>query len=151
MGETEAVAWLREQVQARLAAAQAMLSEDWGDLPWAVTECVNGMRGDCPCIVYQGSYKPFRQPQVPPVRYIADAETPQIAQWIIANDPRRVIADCEADLGIIALYDRWAGDYLGGNPELGAAACAISDAARHAASGYRYHPGYVEHWGDSGQ
>lgn len=102
MSSKEALTWLRKTVEVRLAAAQAILhTAEWGDLPWAVTECVNDARGDCACIIYQGIHRPPLEPQIPPVRYIADAETPEIAAWITANGPHQIIADCESDLEIL--------------------------------------------------
>ena len=143
MNDAEArVTWLRQVIERDKAEAEALLTEEWGDRPWAVENC---SENECPCIVYQGEYKPFDEPQVPPIHYIADAETPELATWIARHDPRSVIADCEAKLGILGLYDLWTAG-PSDHPALGAAICAISDAVHHLASGYRYRDGYAEHW-----
>lgn len=56
----------------------------WADMPWAVSECAED---DCPCIVYQGEYAADTEPQVPPIRYVADAENPAYAAWIALMHP----------------------------------------------------------------
>jgi hypothetical protein len=158
MLDEKAVAWLREKVEARLGAARSMLSEHWGDMPWAVEEC---SECGCPCIVYQGEHKPLGEPQVPPVRYIADAETPAFAQWITANDPRQVIADCEADLELLATHrivNRNDPDYSVDPGATGCASChywaqmhvrgrGMCRTVRLLARRYRHWPGYDKHWG----
>ena len=59
----------------------------WGDRPWHVEACSDKATGDCPCIVTQGEYKPFDQPQVPMIQYVADAETTGHANYIAAMHP----------------------------------------------------------------
>lgn len=155
--------WLRQVIESDLAAAKGLLSEDWGDRAWAVTACSDTGSGYCPCIVYQGEYKPFDQPQVPHIRYIADAETPELATWIAQHDPQDVIARCEAELAIL---DAHAFDTLEKFGTEGPARCTIclSDregyeeqwegdpwpcqTVRLVASGYKHREGYAEHWSE---
>jgi hypothetical protein len=68
--------------------AKAANSEEWGDLPWAVEECsdTDGMES-CACIVSQGIPKPFDQPQIPAIQYVADAENPDYARYIALMHP----------------------------------------------------------------
>jgi hypothetical protein len=80
-----AVTLLRER-------ARAVDAPDWPGRPWAVTECSNDLNAYCPCIVYEGEYKPFDEPQVPPIRYVADAETPEHAAFIASMGPGFALA-----------------------------------------------------------
>jgi hypothetical protein len=63
-----------------------------------------------------------------------------VAAHIALNDPRDVIARCEAELGILDLHDIWKAD-------AGIAAEVTADAVRHLAGGYRHQPGWERHWG----
>lgn len=66
----------------------AVPRKDWGDRSWHVEECSDAdTMKFCPCIVAQGEYREFNQPQNPPVQYVADAETPEHAAYIAAMDP----------------------------------------------------------------
>lgn len=66
----------------------AIPSNPWGDRPWHVEECSDTDDGSpCPCIVAQGEYREFDQPQIPPVQYVADAETPEHAAYIATMHP----------------------------------------------------------------
>jgi hypothetical protein len=66
----------------------AVLSEHWGDRPWHAEECSDtDDLSPCPCIVAQGEYREFDQPQIPPVQYVADAESPEFAAYIAAMHP----------------------------------------------------------------
>ncbi|MFC7794641.1 hypothetical protein [Streptomyces cinereoruber] len=66
----------------------ALPTEDWGDRPWHVEECSDTeCASACPCIVAQGEYQPFDQPQTPPIQYVADAETPECAAYIALMGP----------------------------------------------------------------
>ncbi|PSK57038.1 hypothetical protein B0E38_02569 [Streptomyces sp. 111WW2] len=60
----------------------------WGDRPWHVEECsdTDGM-SPCPCIVAQGEYREFDQPQEPLIQYVADAETVQHGAYIAVMHP----------------------------------------------------------------
>lgn len=58
-------------------------ARDWEGRPWQVEAC----QDDCECIVYQGEYKPHTEPQIPPIQYVADAETPEHAAWIALMSP----------------------------------------------------------------
>lgn len=69
---------------------EALPTEHWGDRPWQAEECSNtddAPPSPCPCIVSQGEYRDFDQPQDPPIQYIADAETPEFAAWIATMHP----------------------------------------------------------------
>ena len=158
----EGVKWLRRVVEGDLARAKGLLSRDWGDRPWAVTECGDDEAGNCPCIVYQGEYKPVDEPQVPLIRYIADAETPELAAWIARHNLRAGVARCEAELAIL---DEHASDTTGKFGEQGPPRCTtcLSDregyeeqweadpwpcrTVRLLAGGYKHREGYAEHWG----
>ena len=83
----QAAALMRERAE---AAAQG----DWPGRPWAVTECASPEDGSagCACIVYQGEYKPFDEAQVPPIQYIADAESEEDAAHIASWHPAVALA-----------------------------------------------------------
>lgn len=86
------------------AAAKALRDEDWDDRPWDVTECSDKSSAECPCIVYQGAYAPLPEAQVPHIRYIADAETPEIAAWIARHDPARALRKLAVRRRILARH-----------------------------------------------
>lgn len=68
----------------------ALPANEWGDRPWQAEECANtefALAAPCPCIVSQGEYRAFDQPQDPPIQYVADAETPDHAAYIAAMHP----------------------------------------------------------------
>ncbi|MFI8351255.1 hypothetical protein [Streptomyces sp. NPDC085596] len=68
--------------------ATAVPTEHWGSRPWHVEECSDtDTMESCLCIVAQGEYREFDQPQIPPVQYIADAETREHAAYIAAMHP----------------------------------------------------------------
>jgi Family of unknown function (DUF6221) len=125
----EAIGWLREQVQARMATARVAAAVEGGDhaswLP-AYGTVVDAADEDWA---------------------ITTGTLDEIAAHMALNDPQDAIARCEAELGILNLYRLWAAEDLSGNAALGAAACAVSDAVRHLASGYKHRDGYAEHWG----
>lgn len=67
---------------------EALPANDWGDRPWRAEECSDtDDMSPCPCIVAQGEYREFDQPQIPPIQYVADAETPEFAAYIAAMGP----------------------------------------------------------------
>ncbi|MEU9218831.1 hypothetical protein AB0D47_20045 [Streptomyces sp. NPDC048376] len=60
----------------------------WGDRPWHVEECSDtDDMSPCPCIVAQGEYRDFDQPQEPLIQYVADAETVEHGAYIAAMHP----------------------------------------------------------------
>lgn len=65
----------------------ALPSDQWGEMPWGHEACSNEAMGYCRCIVFQGEYKSFDQPQDPMIQYIADAENEQIAQYLTTMGP----------------------------------------------------------------
>jgi hypothetical protein len=116
-----AVAWLRQQVQARLETAA--------------------------CAADTGAWRQG---------YEFDANRIHGAH-IALNDPRDVIARCEAELAILDFRDL-AGTIAsasddGQTGERSEAQQArrrldvLNIAVEHLASGYRYHDGYAGHWG----
>jgi hypothetical protein len=72
--------------------AEKAAESEWPGFPWAVTECSNEETGDCPCIVYQGEYKPYTEAQQPGIQYVCDAEDPAFAEYIAAMGPLVAIA-----------------------------------------------------------
>lgn len=63
-------------------------STGWGNRPWHVEECSGtDDMSPCPCIVAQGEYRDFDQPQEPPMQYVADAETVEHGAYIAAMHP----------------------------------------------------------------
>lgn len=78
---------LREAAGVVRELSAAARSEDWGDRPWHVEQCSDVHLGECACIVAQGEHLDFEQAQVPPIRYVADAETPELATWIALMNP----------------------------------------------------------------
>ena len=153
MSADAAVAWLRQQVQARLEMARkADTGESWeADRRYGAAWDVD--------------LKPSLGPVASPgdgreaslgIEDCDDFENPRFlsamvfhAQHIAANDPRDTVARCEAELGILDLHALWAAGPTA-HPAMGAAACAVSDAVRHVARAYRHWEGYAEHWGDAG-
>jgi len=66
----------------------ALPANDWGNRPWHAEECNDtDDMSSCPCIVAQGEYREFDQPQIPLIQYVADAETPEFAAYIAAMHP----------------------------------------------------------------
>jgi hypothetical protein len=102
---SDLVAFLSARLDEREAAARALGDPDWGMRPWQVEECAGDGASGCPCIVYQGEYKPVDQPQVPTIQYIADGEAPEYAAHIARYDPARVLREVEAGRNILARYE----------------------------------------------
>ena len=83
------------------------------DVPWHAEECD---RDRCPCIVAQGAQHPADYVQ--PGRYIADAETPELAAWIALMHPGVGLALADwleqtakaHEASIIAASRVWPGD-----------------------------------------
>src|SRR5690606_6848263 len=66
----------------------ALPVDQWNGRPWHAEECSDtDDMTPCPCIVAQGEYRDFDQPQDPPIQYVADAENPEIAAFIAAMHP----------------------------------------------------------------
>lgn len=132
-----AVAWLREQVQARLDAAKAVGERSWrleDNRSWPYWNGRNWEFGENASARNNvGTKWVIWGPRVT-IQSSGDESyfLPDMAH-IAANDPQQVIADCEmqlALLGKIAMMDgRDAGHLL---PDL--------------ASAYRHQPDYAEHW-----
>ncbi|MCA1222436.1 hypothetical protein [Streptomyces sp. 8L] len=81
---------------AKLTDIVAKLPTAWGDHPWHTEDCNDtDDMSPCPCIVAQGEYRDFDEPQIPPVQYVADAENPELADYIATMDPSvgRALAD----------------------------------------------------------
>lgn len=102
----------------------------WHGSRWKVTECACGEM-NCPCIVYQGEYKPFDEAQVPAVEYVADAESPEYAAYIASMHPAVAMAVADLldvvgevcsgrampDAALEIAAREVAGAYLGSGPE----------------------------------
>ncbi|MFK0124922.1 hypothetical protein ACIQSP_16595 [Streptomyces nigra] len=74
-----------DKLRALLAALPA---DRWNGRPWHAEECSDtDDMSPCPCIVAQGEYREFDQPQIPLIQYVADAETPEHAAYIAAMHP----------------------------------------------------------------
>jgi hypothetical protein len=95
-------AFLAARLDEDEAAAKALASRDWGNRPWAVTECSDKAAGECPCIVYQGEYGPLDEPQTPLIEYVADTEAPEYAAHIARHDPARALREVAAKRAILA-------------------------------------------------
>lgn len=80
---------LRTAAKLMRERAEAADARAWAGKPWAVDQCAED---GCPCIVYQGEYKPFDEPQVPPIQYVADTETPGHAAYIASMHPGVALA-----------------------------------------------------------
>lgn len=63
---------------------------DLPDQSWHTEECADDERGNCPCIVAQGTLS-LEQGSVP-MFYVADAETPECAAYIAAMGPPVALA-----------------------------------------------------------
>ena len=99
--------------------AQAVPQGEWAGRPWGAEQCSDDEAGNCACIVYQGEYKPYNEPQVPPIQYVADAETPEHAAHIAGMHPLVALAvadwlDAEAEradgadgVDVSDLYPKW--------------------------------------------
>ncbi|MFI5473168.1 hypothetical protein ACIA6D_23375 [Streptomyces cacaoi] len=69
------------------ALAKAIDAPDLPDQTWHTEECADDDRGNCPCIVAQGSYAAEPSGALQPLYYVADAETPEVAAYITAMGP----------------------------------------------------------------
>ncbi|MEU8469549.1 hypothetical protein AB0F30_16775 [Streptomyces sp. NPDC029006] len=99
---------MREAAQTIRKLITALPAEHWGNRPWQAEECSDtDDMTPCPCIVSQGEYREFDQPQIPPIQYVADAETPEFATYIAAMHPG--VGTALADW-LDAEAATWAGD-----------------------------------------
>lgn len=104
----------------------ALPANDWGNRPWHAEECNDtDDTNSCPCIVAQGEYRDFDQPQIPLIQYVADAENPEFAAYIATMHPG-VGAALVDWLDIAVEYaERWPPDAQTNSPfRLGALAVA---------------------------
>ena len=153
-GEEEPVAWLRAQIEARLALAREASPKTDGhwwrrtaDIGHDVVEPVGPLWAGVPVLdvdgdVFGGDYI-----------VVYDEGAPSDAQFdhIAANDPQDTIARCEAELAIL---DDHGGEHMcfenshdGNTWSWYIGDCRIM---RMLASGYKYRPGYrVEDWKQS--
>ena len=155
--EEEPVAWLRAQIEARKAVAEAA----WPG-PWDLETEVGGF-GPVSCVLMPlGSHEGARTGLTSwtPLG-TQDAAT---ADHIAANDPQDTIARCEAELAILDLYERTlaivrapvdlkalaaekpvirelrARDYLDAEREL----CVLWEVVSLLVGGHQHRPGYRE-------
>ena len=160
MSTDAAVAWLREQVLARLAMAQALAV--YGTGAWTAVQ----NDGDGPDFTVSD--------EASSDGVMAGTWRQYAAFFIAANDPRQIIADCESGLAILnehhilttsdrnEAYEEFSVVRIGGaDRDHGCVTChyygmggvkgyGICRTVKAVASGYRHRPGYAEHWGDSG-
>lgn len=87
MSPTEAIDILQAASRRLAAAAKAVDSTDWPNRTWHTERCDMEATHRCPCIVALGNTKPFDQPQIPHIQYIADAETAEHATYITLMNP----------------------------------------------------------------
>lgn len=144
MTTQDAVAWLRQQIGVKLAAARGLACTGTGQ--WGVT-----CNGDYDYTIADAS------DVLPKANAVADCWGEAVAYFIADNDPQGVIARCEAELAILdfrALAETIAGaaddGQTGERSEAQQAKrrLAVLDiAVGHLASVYRHREGYAEHWG----
>jgi hypothetical protein len=171
----EGVKWLRQQVQARLALAREASPKTDGH--WWRRTSVTYINGPPEPVGALYAGEPFRDEdgEVACGDYIVvyDEGAPSGAQFehIAANDPRDVIARCEAELAILdehyilwttdsnEAYEEFSVVRIGGaDRDHGCVCChyygqggvkgyGICRTVRAVASAYRHREGYAEHWG----
>jgi Family of unknown function (DUF6221) len=143
---SEALAWLREQIEGDESAARGLAdlgSGHWiavknAGLDWTVHDALGGML------------------QAPSM---ADCWGEAPAQFIAGNDPQDVIARCEAELAILDRHSPVTAAYGPMERLPCCGACSPDEDMTYAtswpcgtvldlASGYRHRPGYAEHWGE---
>jgi hypothetical protein len=85
---------LRTAAQTLRSLTAAVHAPDLPDQSWHTEPCASEERGDCPCIVAQGTCN-TEGSFVQPLFYVADAETPELAAYIAAMGPNvgTVLAD----------------------------------------------------------
>jgi hypothetical protein len=67
--------------------AEAAQQGAWTGRSWSAEKCGDDDAGNCACIVYQGEYQPWDKPQIPPIQYVCDAESPEHAAHIAGMHP----------------------------------------------------------------
>ncbi len=136
MSADEMTAWLRAQVEADKAAAEAAPGAHWrgdGEGCWAITE--NGREDLVLGSAWAGSY---------------EAGVATVAHAVL-HDPRDVIADCDAKLAALDLCERVIRDDAEDHDDCGAAGSwtglAVARlAVQLLASGYRHRDGWQGEW-----
>lgn len=83
---------IAEAVTRLRGCAQPLTTGVWGSRPWHTEECASAAAGNCACIVAQGARKPWDEPQIPPIQYVCDAETPGHAAYIRFMHPQVALA-----------------------------------------------------------
>jgi hypothetical protein len=140
------VAWLREQIRARMQLARAATPGPWE------------FEGDDPADDELYSTADERLPTVAWAR----GQDRQVANGRLmeANDPQDTIARCEAELAILDVWQeasqsRWdlpEGVAEGRDPDErmrdDAVAGVLDEVARLLAAGFRHCDGYARYWGD---
>ena len=162
------LSWLRQAITERLELARGAATP--GDLRGTGARLEGGWETGCRC---EGECRSY--PACEEVTgdgngggihiYSEGGHDSWQAAHIAANDPRDVIARCEAELGILDLYAATAAlvqsppvmpeghpyagkisarDYMDARREL----CVLEPVVSFLAAGYRHHPGYAEAgWG----
>jgi hypothetical protein len=134
--ETEAVAWLRRQIEADLGEARALaavpgVSAVWEELPGGgVLECGDGTDPDC-------------------WAYSWNVGDQRVTGFIADRDPRSAIARCEAELAVLdehAARDADVGLMLGPDRLRQREWAGLRLAVRLLAGGYRHRDGWAAHW-----
>jgi hypothetical protein len=133
VSEDKAVAWLREQVQARKAAAEAAAGPDWF-LDSSDDADERSVRYTGPSTLRPGELADY---------CIADRVDVLDAAHIALNDPQDVIARCEAELEILLEFSTRHDDATERQREW----IGLRLAVRLLASGYKHREGYEAHWG----
>jgi hypothetical protein len=121
----EMTAWLRAQVEADKAAAEAATPGEWAALDDGVMSIED--EDQWPVGVTQS--RRDREDRV----------------HIAIHDPRDVVADCDAKLAILGRYERQAAKY-GENCMEEDRAWILASVVRLLASGYRHRDGWQEGW-----
>lgn len=136
MTTPDAVAWLRQQIGVKLAAARGLACTGTGQ--WGVT-----CNGDYDYTIADAS------DVLPKANAVADCWGEAVAYFITDNDPLGVVARCEAELAGLDICQRILAEDAhripGGEGWTGLAVAQIW--LRFTAAGYRRRPGYAEHWG----
>jgi hypothetical protein len=86
MPDTPADALRAAARRIRECAAAIAAPEPVNSEPWHTDECGDADHGNCPCIVAHGRIGRGTDHEIP-ARYIADAETPELARWIALMHP----------------------------------------------------------------
>lgn len=101
---------MRRAAELMRERAKPAVTPEWGAEPWHAEECT--ARPRCACIVAQGERRPADEAQVPPIRFVCDAENPVLGTYIASWHPGVALA-------VADLLDRLAWT-LGLDPDLSA-------------------------------